>query len=78
MKERMTWAARQGNLSPLGATWIPKEGAHNSALYSKYAEKVTVHLYQADDLVPSSIQPLLITSKDSGTKLAVFGIPKFP
>ena len=51
MTERMTWAARQGSPSLLGATWIAEEKAYNFALYSKYAEKVTVLLYQPDDLI---------------------------
>jgi len=46
--DRPTWASRDGSPSPLGATWIPSERAYNFALYSKYADKVTLFLY--DDL----------------------------
>src|SRR5437016_6042296 len=49
--QMMTWATRQGSPFPLGATWIPEEKAYNFALYSKYAEKVTVLLYQPEDLI---------------------------
>ena len=51
MTQKMTWAAREGTPFSLGATWVAEEQAYNFALYSKYAEKVTVLLYQPDNLV---------------------------
>jgi isoamylase len=49
--ERMTWAAREGSTTPLGVTWIPADNSYNFALYSKYAESVTVLLYRPDDVI---------------------------
>jgi isoamylase len=43
------WAASEGLPTPLGATWIPSEGSFNFAIYSKYADDVTVLLYGADE-----------------------------
>lgn len=51
MRERKTWADREGTSFPLGATWMPAEKSYNFALYSKYAEKVTVLFYQPDNLI---------------------------
>src|SRR2546425_6112354 len=45
------WATREGSPTPLGATWIAAEQAYNFALYSKYATRVTLLLYQPGDLV---------------------------
>ncbi|MBI4443326.1 MAG: glycogen-debranching protein [Acidobacteria bacterium] len=47
--DRPTWASRDGAPSPLGVTWIPSERAYNFALYSKYADKVTLLLYGPKD-----------------------------
>lgn len=46
-----TWAAVEGSPLPPGATWIPELQAYNFALYSEYAEKVTLLLYAEADLV---------------------------
>jgi isoamylase len=51
MTQRMTWAAREGSPVPLGATWLQAERSYNFALYSKYAESVTVLLYEPEDLI---------------------------
>lgn len=49
MTGRKHWAASEGLPIPLGATWIPSEGSFNFAIYSKYADYVTVLLYSADE-----------------------------
>lgn len=49
MTGRKHWAASEGLPTPLGATWIPSEGSFNFAIYSKYADYVTVLLYSADE-----------------------------
>jgi isoamylase len=51
MTERMSWASREGSPVPLGATWLAAERAYNFALYSKYAESVTLLLYRPGDLI---------------------------
>ena len=45
------WESIEGAQYPLGATWIESEQAFNFALFSKHAERVTLHLYGADDVV---------------------------
>jgi len=47
----MTWAAKEGSPTPLGVSWIAAEQAYNFALYSKYADTVTLLLYEPEDLV---------------------------
>ena len=42
-----TWDAREGSPTPLGVTWVSENEAYNFALYSKYADKVTLLLYEA-------------------------------
>ena len=49
MIQKTTWAAREGTPSPLGVTWVPEDDAFNFAIYSKYAESVTVLLYERKD-----------------------------
>jgi isoamylase len=44
-----SWASTEGLPFPLGASWIEEERACNFALYSKYAETVTLLLYRDDD-----------------------------
>jgi isoamylase len=48
MKLRKHWSASEGLPTPLGATWIPHEKSFNFAIYSKYADDVTLFLYGAD------------------------------
>lgn len=45
------WESIEGAQYPLGATWFESEQAFNFALFSKHAERVTLHLYGADDPV---------------------------
>ncbi len=45
------WASREGLPFPLGATWIESEQAYNFALYSRWAESVTLLLYSESDAV---------------------------
>ena len=45
------WVTAEGLPFPLGATKIEEEDAYNFALYSKYAESVTVLLYSERDFV---------------------------
>jgi len=47
----MSWASKDGSSAPLGATWVAAEQAYNFALYSENAERVTLLLYAARDLV---------------------------
>ncbi len=47
MTRRKPWCATEGLPTPLGATWIPAERSFNFAIYSKYAEAVTLCLYSA-------------------------------
>ncbi len=44
------WELKEGSPSPLGSTWIPKDHAHNFAIYSKYATRVTLLLFHTDDV----------------------------
>lgn len=47
----MSWASKEGSSAPLGATWVAAEQAYNLALYSENAERVTLLLYSAKNLV---------------------------
>ena len=47
----VTWTAKEGSPTPLGVSWIGAERAYNFALYSKYADTVTLLLYEPQDLV---------------------------
>lgn len=46
-----SWDSREGSSAPLGATWIASEEAHNFALYSQNASRVTLLLYTPGDIV---------------------------
>jgi glycogen operon protein len=46
-----TWSQTEGRPLPLGATWIEEEQAYNFAIYSEHAEKVTLLIYGAMDVV---------------------------
>lgn len=45
------WESKEGSSSPLGPTWIPEERAYNFAIYSKYANRITLLLYHPDNVV---------------------------
>lgn len=47
----MDWTAIEGSPFPPGATWIEETQAWNFALYSQYAENVTLLFYADPDLV---------------------------
>jgi isoamylase len=49
--ESSQWDTAEGSPSPLGPTWLPSEQAYNFAIYSKYADRVKLLLYQPRDLV---------------------------
>jgi isoamylase len=51
MMGRENWSRHEGLPTPLGATWIATEESFNFALYSKYADDVTLLLYAADEYV---------------------------
>jgi len=61
------WATTEGLPFPLGATWIPEEGAWNYALYSKHAESVTLLLYTGSDVAnPVFVYPFDYLKNKSG------------
>jgi glycogen operon protein len=47
-----SWTEVEGSPTPLGATWIAEQKAHNFALYSKHASAVTLLLYGEDPANP--------------------------
>jgi isoamylase len=47
----VSWPAIEGSPTPLGVSYVPEQRAFNFALYSRYAHKVTLLLYGADDFV---------------------------
>lgn len=49
-RSRASWAATEGRISPLGATWIEEEHACNFVLYSQHAERVSLLLFGEDDV----------------------------
>jgi isoamylase len=49
-----SWISAEGTPSPLGVTWIEAEQAFNFAVFSEYAESVTLLLFHADDLMHPS------------------------
>lgn len=51
----VNWTAVEGSPFPQGVTWIEEEQAYNFALYSKYAESVTLALYRGDNLVEPTL-----------------------
>jgi isoamylase len=46
-----SWESMEGSPNPLGVAWIAAERTYNFAIYSKYAESVTLLLYVPSDLV---------------------------
>jgi isoamylase len=46
-----TWSEAEGSPQPPGATWLEKEKSYNFSLYSRHANRVTLLLYTARDLV---------------------------
>jgi glycogen operon protein len=46
-----TWFGAEGSPLPLGQSWVEEEQAYNFSLHSENAERVTLLLYGADDLV---------------------------
>lgn len=46
---RPRWAATEGSSFPLGVSWVAEEAAYNFALYSRFAEAVTLLLYSASE-----------------------------
>ncbi len=55
-RRRRSWYSVEGSAFPLGATWIPDEGAYNFALYSKHATRVTLLLYAEGDLAEPTLR----------------------
>jgi isoamylase len=49
------WEAREGSASPLGVSRVAEERAHNFALYSRHATRVSLLLY-ADDFVHPALR----------------------
>ncbi len=47
---RARWAATEGSSFPLGVSWVADEDAYNFALYSRFAERVTLLLYSASEI----------------------------
>ncbi len=50
------WASTEGEPDPLGVTCIADERAYNFALYSRYAESVTLLLYRARNVVRPALE----------------------
>jgi isoamylase len=48
---RARWAATEGAPFPLGPSWVADEDAYNFALYSRFADSVTLLLYSATEFV---------------------------
>jgi isoamylase len=59
--KRRTWAQKEGLPLPLGATWLEDQQAFNFAVYTEYAESVTLLLYSPSDLA----SPILTFPFDS-------------
>ena len=55
-----SWLSDEGAPIPLGVTWIAEEESYNFAIYSKYADTVTLLLYRADD----TLEPCLTYELD--------------
>jgi glycogen operon protein len=49
--KRVSWAQVEGSPLPLGVTWIEEEQAFNFAVHTEHAERVTLLLFSAADLV---------------------------
>jgi isoamylase len=49
------WGTGEGSPFPLGVSWVADEHAYNFALYSRFAERVTLLLYSASE----SVTPVL-------------------
>ncbi|MDA1185334.1 MAG: isoamylase [Acidobacteria bacterium] len=47
---RPRWATGEGSPSPLGVSWVSDERAYNFALYSRFAETVTLLFYVPSDV----------------------------
>ena len=51
MIRKPTWEDRDGSPTPLGVSWISLTQTYNFALYSRFADQVTLLLYGREDLV---------------------------
>ena len=61
------WEAVDGSPSPLGATWIVREQAHNFALFSRHARSVRLLLFGPDDpATPIHTQELELPRNKTG------------
>jgi glycogen operon protein len=76
LKPRTGWAVLEGSPFPQGITWIEEERAYNFALYSKYAESVTLLLYREDDLANPALTHRLDHLKNKSGRIWHCRIPK--
>jgi glycogen operon protein len=76
LKPRTGWAVLEGSPFPQGITWIEEERAYNFALYSKYAESVTLLLYREDDLANPVLTHRLDHLKNKSGRIWHCRIPK--
>ena len=70
------WTSAEGAPQPLGVTWVEDEQAYNFALYSKYAEGVTLLLYTEDDLATPAFSYVLDHLRNKSGRVWHCRVPK--
>ncbi len=55
MIQSSAWEDRDGSTTPLGVSWIPSSQSYNFALYSRFADAVTLLLYDREDLAHPTV-----------------------
>ena len=70
------WTSREGAPSPLGVTWVEEEDAYNFALYSRYADSVTLLLYAEEDVTSPLLQYRLDHLRNKSGRVWHCRVPK--
>jgi glycogen operon protein len=70
------WAATEGCPFPLGVSWVGDEDAFNFALYSRFADSVTLLLYSPSEFVTPVFQYRLDPLRNKSGRIWHCRIPK--
>jgi isoamylase len=73
---RVRWATVEGTPFPLGVSWVAEEGAYNFALYSRFADSVTLLLYSATEFVTPAFEHWLDPRSNKSGRIWHCRIPK--
>ncbi len=73
---RGRWAATEGSPFPLGVSWVAADGAYNFALYSRFAERVTLLLYGSSEFATPMFEYCLDPLRNKSGRIWHCRIPK--